>query len=164
MWRTQLENNRWYEVLKCPLSTHHSTLKIYLFIPFKSTLILTSFWRFYSVLKLNSTYEYINCTSYFRQICINKNEQNEIFDLLATFFMLISYLAYSSTWKILGTSFSEMSIDFHLITLNYIPENRTLHRHCSENLNSHQNKEIWCIRSNFVRTYVSKTLFRSQPL
>jgi hypothetical protein len=43
---------------------------------------------------------------------------------LATFFMVVSFPAYSSAMK-LGLCFSETSVDFQWATLCYIPEYRT---------------------------------------
>jgi hypothetical protein len=51
-------------------------------------------------------------------------------------FTLVSYLAYSSALKMEACS-SETSVDFQLTTPRYIPDDRTLHNHCSENLKSH---------------------------
>jgi hypothetical protein len=45
---------------------------------------------------------------------------------LATCFMLVSYLAYSSTLKMEATCSSETSVDFQRITRRYIPEERAL--------------------------------------
>jgi hypothetical protein len=44
--------------------------------------------------------------------------------LLATCFMLVSCLAYSSTLKMEATSSSKMSDDFQQIAWHYIPEDR----------------------------------------
>jgi hypothetical protein len=57
--------------------------------------------------------------------------------LLAVCFMLVSGLAYSLILKKEVTFFSEMSVDFPWTTWHYIPEHRTLHNHCCENLKSH---------------------------
>jgi hypothetical protein len=51
--------------------------------------------------------------------------------------MLVYRSAYFSTLKMEATFSSEMSIDFQRITLRYIPEDRTLHNHKSENLKSY---------------------------
>jgi hypothetical protein len=57
--------------------------------------------------------------------------------LLATYFLLVSYLARSSTLKIAATCSSEMLVDFQWTTWQYIPEDRTLYNHCFENLKSY---------------------------
>jgi hypothetical protein len=44
----------------------------------------------------------------------------------ATYFMLVSYLAYSSTLKMEETCSSETSVDFQRATRQYITEYRTL--------------------------------------
>jgi hypothetical protein len=46
--------------------------------------------------------------------------------LLATWFMLVSCLAYSSTLMMKVTSSSETLVDLQWTTLCYIPEDRTL--------------------------------------
>jgi hypothetical protein len=58
--------------------------------------------------------------------------------LLATCFMLIFCLNYSSTLKMEATCSSEAS-DFQLTTRRYIPEDRIIHNHRCENLKSY----IW---------------------
>jgi hypothetical protein len=55
--------------------------------------------------------------------------------LLVACFMLVSFLAYSSTQKTEATCSSETAVYFQRTTLRYIPENRTLHNHCCGNLN-----------------------------
>jgi hypothetical protein len=45
---------------------------------------------------------------------------------LAARFMLVSYLAYSSTLKMEAVCSSEMLVDFHQATWHYIPEDRIL--------------------------------------
>jgi hypothetical protein len=52
-------------------------------------------------------------------------------------FMLASYLSYSSTLKMEATSSSETSVEFQGTTRRYIPEDRKLHSHGCENLNSY---------------------------
>jgi hypothetical protein len=47
-------------------------------------------------------------------------------ELLAACFMLVSFLAYSSTLKLEGPCSSEASVDFHWTIRPYIPEDRTL--------------------------------------
>jgi hypothetical protein len=54
----------------------------------------------------------------------------------ATFFMLVSCLAYSLTLKIEATRVSETSDDFQQITWSYIPEDRNLYNHRCGNLKS----------------------------
>jgi hypothetical protein len=46
-------------------------------------------------------------------------------------------LAYSSALKMEVTWSSETSVDFQFITWHRIPEDKTLHNHCCENLNSY---------------------------
>jgi hypothetical protein len=48
-------------------------------------------------------------------------------DLLATCFMLVSFLAYSSTVNMEATCSSETSVEFQRTTRRYIPEDRDLH-------------------------------------
>jgi hypothetical protein len=51
--------------------------------------------------------------------------------------VLVSFFTYSSTTlKIEAILSFETSVNFHRITLRYIPEDRTLHSHRCENLNS----------------------------
>jgi hypothetical protein len=57
--------------------------------------------------------------------------------LLATWFMLVSLLAYSSSLKMEATCSSEILFDFQRITRCSIPEDRTLHNHCCEDLKSY---------------------------
>jgi hypothetical protein len=53
--------------------------------------------------------------------------------LLATCFMLVSCLSYSSNLKFRATYSSETSVAFQRITQRYVPENITLYNHCCEN-------------------------------
>jgi hypothetical protein len=55
--------------------------------------------------------------------------------MLATYFMLVYFLAYFSNLKMEKTYFSEKSIDFQEIARRYIPEYVTFHNHHCENLN-----------------------------
>jgi hypothetical protein len=48
--------------------------------------------------------------------------------VLATFFTLVSSLAYSSTLKMEATCSSELSVDFQRTTRHYIPEDGILHK------------------------------------
>jgi hypothetical protein len=48
---------------------------------------------------------------------------------LAACFILVSFLAHSSTLKMETTHFSEMYFDFQLTTRRYIPEDRNLYNH-----------------------------------
>jgi hypothetical protein len=57
-------------------------------------------------------------------------------------FTLISYLAYSLTLKMEATCSSKMSVDFEWTTQRYIPEDRTLHNHCCENLKSYNYNSV----------------------
>jgi hypothetical protein len=54
--------------------------------------------------------------------------------LLATCFLLVSCLSYSSTLKMEAVHSSEMMVDVCQTAQLYILENNTLHSHCSENL------------------------------
>jgi hypothetical protein len=49
-------------------------------------------------------------------------------------FLLVSFFAYSSTLQMEATCSSELSVDVQRTTQCYIPEHRTLHNHCRENL------------------------------
>jgi hypothetical protein len=53
---------------------------------------------------------------------------------MAAIFTLVSCLAYSLTLKMEAMCSSEMSVDLQWTTRHYIPEDRTLHNHCCENL------------------------------
>jgi hypothetical protein len=64
--------------------------------------------------------------------------------LLATCFMLISCLAYSSALRIEATGSSETSADFQQSTRRYILEDRTLHNHRCENLKSYIMRYTCC--------------------
>jgi hypothetical protein len=57
--------------------------------------------------------------------------------LLAPSFILISWLAYSSTLKMKATYSSETSVDFQRTTQRYISEDITLHNHQCENISSY---------------------------
>jgi hypothetical protein len=57
--------------------------------------------------------------------------------LLAAYFVLVSYLAYSLTLKMEAISSSEPSVKFQRTMLRYIPEDRILHNHRCENLVSY---------------------------
>jgi hypothetical protein len=57
--------------------------------------------------------------------------------LLATCFMLLSCSAYFLTLKMEAICSSEKSVHFQWTTRRYIPEDRTLHNHCCENLKSY---------------------------
>jgi hypothetical protein len=57
--------------------------------------------------------------------------------LLADWFTLISCLPYSSTLKIEAKCSSETSVDFKQATQPYIPEHRTPHNHCWEDIKCH---------------------------
>jgi hypothetical protein len=48
---------------------------------------------------------------------------------IATCFMLVSCLAYSSNLRMKATCSSKTSADFQRTTRRYIPEDRTLHNH-----------------------------------
>jgi hypothetical protein len=57
--------------------------------------------------------------------------------LLATYFVLVSCLVYSSIQKMEAICSSETSVVFQRTTWRYIPEDRTLRNHRCENLNSY---------------------------
>jgi hypothetical protein len=59
------------------------------------------------------------------------------FSLLATYFMLVSCLAYSSTPRMEGICYCETSAGYQQNTLHYIPEDGTVHNHHSDNLKSY---------------------------
>jgi hypothetical protein len=54
--------------------------------------------------------------------------------LLATCFTQVSCLAYSLTLKMEAIWSSKMYVAFQQTAWRYIPEDRTLHHHCRENL------------------------------
>jgi hypothetical protein len=57
-------------------------------------------------------------------------------------FMLISYVAYSSTLKMEAMCSSKMSVYFEWTTQQYIPEDRILHNHQCENLKSYNYNSV----------------------
>jgi hypothetical protein len=59
------------------------------------------------------------------------------FSLLATSFLLVSWLAYSLTQKMESVHSSEMSVNFYWTTQLYIPEDSALPSHHHENLKSY---------------------------
>jgi hypothetical protein len=60
-------------------------------------------------------------------------------DIKSKFQRNMSPPASGSTLKMEATCSSEMSVDFQRNILRYIPEDRTLHNHSSENLKSNLN-------------------------
>jgi hypothetical protein len=50
---------------------------------------------------------------------------------------LLSCSAYSTTLKMEAACSTETLLDFQQTTRRYIPEDRTIHNHCSENLKSY---------------------------
>jgi hypothetical protein len=54
--------------------------------------------------------------------------------LLANCFVMVSFLAYTSTLRMEATYSSETLVGFQQTTWRYIPQYRTLHDHCCENL------------------------------
>jgi hypothetical protein len=72
--------------------------------------------------------------------------------LLATCFMPVSCLAYSLLQKMEETYSSRILADFQRTTQHYIPEDRTLHNHCCENLKSYV--EDWCWKPKNVTNKV----------
>jgi hypothetical protein len=60
--------------------------------------------------------------------------------------LIFSCLAYFSTLKMNVTCSSEPWVDFHWIALHYIPEDKTLHNDCCENLRSTWwlTMTVWC--------------------
>jgi hypothetical protein len=69
--------------------------------------------------------------------------------MLGTYLMPVSCLAYPSAMKIEGTCSSEMSVEFQQATWHCIPEDRTFHRQCCENLTSYNhnlvNISVWFV-------------------
>jgi hypothetical protein len=63
--------------------------------------------------------------------------------LLATCFVLVSHLVYSSTLKRGATCFSEASVEFQRSTRRYIPEDRTVHNHRCDSLKSYICNNHW---------------------
>jgi hypothetical protein len=60
--------------------------------------------------------------------------------LLATCWMLVSCLSYSSTLKMEATCSPGTSVDFQRASRRHIPEDRTLHNHRCQNLKSYINR------------------------
>jgi hypothetical protein len=65
-------------------------------------------------------------------------------------FTLVSCFAYYSTLKMDATCSSETSVDFQQTTRCYIPEDRTLHNHCCENLKSYSTLSVCWISGEAV--------------
>jgi hypothetical protein len=65
----------------------------------------------------------------------NKSPPQQSF--LAACFMLVSWLAYSSTLKMKATCSPKTSLNFQWTTWPSFPEDRTIHNHCCENLKSY---------------------------
>jgi hypothetical protein len=63
---------------------------------------------------------------------------------------LVSCLAYSSTLKMEETCPSETLVDFQQTTQCYIPEDRSLHNHCCENLKSYKFMLTSCYGKNYL--------------
>jgi hypothetical protein len=66
-----------------------------------------------------------------------KYAQNRSWALLATFFILVSCLAYSTTLKMDASRSSTSLVDFQQTAWCYIPEGRTIHNHCCKTSNSY---------------------------
>jgi hypothetical protein len=84
---------------------------------------------------------------------------------LATCFVPVSCLAYTSTLKMEATYSSEMSVDFQQTTQPYNPEDRTLHIHRCENLKSYTGQGSLRPDRNFNQAppeYKSQALLLSQ--
>jgi hypothetical protein len=64
-------------------------------------------------------------------------------------FMLVSSLTYSSIMKMEDTWSSKTLVDLQWTTWHYIPEDRTLHNHCGENLKSYIGSEDIKIRKKW---------------
>jgi hypothetical protein len=73
-----------------------------------------------------------------------KNETEET--SMKTGGMVISGLAYSSALK-LEETYSSETVDFQWTTWCYIPEDRTLHNHCCENLKSYEDSTILSVNT-----------------
>jgi hypothetical protein len=67
---------------------------------------------------IQKEFKYIRVTCRMKQVVVSRA-------LLATCFMLVSCLAYSSILKMEATCSPETSVDFQQTTLRYIPEYRT---------------------------------------
>jgi hypothetical protein len=75
-------------------------------------------------------------------------KQKQIRAVLATDFQAGSDLAYFLTLKIESTFSPEMLVDLQRTTWRYIPEDRTLHNYCYENLkycNYMSYPDIWAM-------------------
>jgi hypothetical protein len=58
-----------------------------------------------------------------------EREPTTYWAMLATYFTVVSCLAYSSTLKMEVTCYSEESVDFQVTTQRYIPENRNIRKY-----------------------------------
>jgi hypothetical protein len=73
--------------------------------------------------------------------------------LLATFFTLVSCLAYSSTLKMEATYSSEMSVEFQRTIWRYIPEGKTLNNRTvivSEGKNGNSSVVVNCRNTRYI--------------
>lgn len=57
---------------------------------------------------------------------------------LTTYFILVSWLAYSFTVEVEATYSWKMSVDFQFTMQHCIPQDRTLHKHCCMNFKSYK--------------------------
>jgi hypothetical protein len=81
-------------------------------------------------------------------------------------FTLVSCSAYSLTLNMEALCSSEMLIDFQMTTRRCIPEDRTVHNHCCEDIRSvridtvHYSKSKWQIRCIHPQEICSSTRMR----
>jgi hypothetical protein len=67
-------------------------------------------------------------------------------NVLASCFMLVSCVAYSSTLEMEVMSSSQTSADFQWAKWHYISEDRTLHNHGCENLKSYPQSNLYSLK------------------
>jgi hypothetical protein len=71
---------------------------------------------------------------------------------VAASFMLVSCLAYSSTLNMEAKYSFETSVDFQRTKWRYIPEDRNLHNHRSENLKPYKFTDVSEVRTAHFST------------
>jgi hypothetical protein len=72
-----------------------------------------------------------------------------LYNSLSICFILVSFLAYSSTLKMEATCSSEMCVDYQQTTRRYVQEDRILHNHRCENVKSNEE----CYLLTYLLTY-----------
>jgi hypothetical protein len=90
-------------------------------------------------------------------------------DLLPTCFMLVSFLAYSSTMKMAATCSSETSVGFQqtMRHYTYIPDGRTLQKPmwfpCNDHVHMTQRIQVWRTEGFYIAAYFHKAMKGNYP-